>query len=239
MEILKPINHPLADLSWVKQAIREALGKQWRAKIKHLAYRLLWELRPIFSFPGSSPLAVDVELASYCNFRCRMCQQSTNWWNKLGISVKDSLMPWELFTKVVDECAEMGVYSMKINWRGEPMANPHFAECIRYMKEAGIHEVMMNTNASYITEENVDDLLTSGIDRIIISCDGVSRETYNKIRLGGDWDKFIMNVELLNEHLNLLKLTDVHFRFPIIRINVAVMEANQHEVEDFKRIFLP
>lgn len=238
LEILKPVTQPLFDFSWVISAFKEAISQPTlKRKLKHLKYRLLWELRPLFKWAGKYPLAVDVELASYCNFRCVFCQQASNWWNKTGETVPQSFMPWETFTKIVDECAQMGVFSMKINWRGEPMANPHFIECIKYMKSKGIHEVMMNTNASYISADNCLDLLFSGIDRIIFSCDGVSKETYNTIRKGGDWDVFIEKLKLFEGNRRSLKKSG--FPVPKTRINTAVMEENIHEIPKFKEIFSP
>ena len=243
MNILRPVINPFFDLSWVISAFRETvLQPTLKRKLKHLKYRLLWELRPLLKWAGNIPLAVDVELSSYCNFRCIFCQQASNWWNKTGMKVEESHMSWEIFTRVVDECSEMGVYSMKINWRGEPMANPHFQECIRYMKQKGIHEVMMNTNASYITEENVDALILSGIDRIIFSCDGISKETYNRIRKGGDWDGFIKKIRLFSSRIKFFKgILGSDYKscrlIPKSRINTAVMEENYHEIPQFREIF--
>lgn len=207
----------------------------WRSPFKHLWYRIQWHLRPALKWPGKYPLDVDVELAKSCNFRCTMCQQSTNWWNKEKVTVEQSLMSWETFVKVVDECAELGVYSMKINWRGEPMMNPNLAAYIRYMKSAGIHEVQMNTNASYITEENSRELIEAGIDRIIFSCDGLSRETYNKIRVGGDFDTFMENLRLFNEVRWSYKL--LGRKVPVIRINMSIQESNKQEIPLAKKFF--
>src|SRR3990167_7571965 len=105
MKILEAVKAPNKNFGWVHEAFQETWKKPWGQRLKHLRYRLLWELRPLLRWPGSYPLAVDIEASSYCNFRCVFCQQAQGWWNKLKITLPDSHMPWEIFTKIVDQCA--------------------------------------------------------------------------------------------------------------------------------------
>ena len=207
----------------------------FRSPFKHLWYRLQWHVRPFLKNPGLKPLAVDVELAKSCNFRCTMCQQSTNWWNKEKVTVEQSLMDWDMFTEVVNQCVKLGVYSMKVNWRGEPMMNPNLASYIRYMKSAGIHEVQMNTNASYITKENSKEIIESGLDRIIFSCDGLSKETYNTIRVGGDFDRFMKNIRTFYDVRWAYK--KLGYNVPVIRINMSIQDSNKHEIPIARKFF--
>ena len=196
--------------------------------LKHWFYRASWHLRPLFHYFGKAPLAVDVELANACNFRCVMCHQAKGWLKKKD----EKIMEWSTLRRAVRQCKRLGVYSMKVNWRGEPTLDPECAEKIRYMKQRGIHEVMMNTNGSKISSGLAQELIESGLDRIIFSCDGISKETFNQIRKGGDFDTLIKNMK--------------NFRFwrkvigtkkPIIRVNVAVMEDNRHEIPKIKKFF--
>lgn len=218
--------------NWVVASFREAWNQPFGKKLKHLRYRLLWELRPLLKWAGSAPLAVDIELASECNFRCVFCQKNDKeFWDKN----EERGMDWDTIRKIVDECAEMGVYSMKVNWRGEPTLNPHLAECVSYMKHKGIHEVMMNTNGSKITEKLSDQIILAGMDRIIFSCDGISKETYNKIRRGGDWEKFLENITIFSSRCKYWKAQGL--RVPIIRINTAIMDENKHEIPLFHKTF--
>ena len=218
--------------NWFISAIKEALNQPAGRKLKHLRYRLLWELQPMFKWSGRAPLAVDVELSSECNFRCVFCQKNDKeFWDKN----EEEMMNWDTFKKIVDECVQMGVYSMKVNWRGEPTLNPHLADYIFYMKQSGIHEVMMNTNGSKLTVELADKIIHSGIDRVIFSCDGISSETYNKIRRGGDWHKFIENVRMFDDRRKLFK--SLGKKVPIVRINTAIMDENKHEIPLFQETF--
>ena len=208
----------------------------WNDPIAHIKYRHSWNFRPDRQNAGSYPLAVDVELANGCNFRCVMCQQSTEWLDKKD----EHFMNWDTLRMTVDECRRLGVYSMKVNWRGESLLDPEAGDKILWIKKAGIHEVQMNTNASKL-EPDLNTKLLDGLDRIIFSCDGVSKETYNKIRRGGDFATFIKNVTVfrrMREEADKRRgIFSKRYGLPVIRINMAVMEQNHHEVEDFKILF--
>ena len=198
------------------------------ALLKHLFYRASWYLRPLLKYSGKKPLAVDIEFSNACNFRCVMCHQATGWLKKKDHRFVD----WHVLRRVVKEARRLGVYSMKVNWRGEPTLDPECAEKILYMKDKGIHEVMMNTNGSKIDSTLAQKLITSGLDRIIFSCDGLNRETFNRIRKGGDFDTFMRNIKNFRVWRDCSRQ-----RKPIIRVNVAIMEENKHEMKDVKKFF--
>lgn len=130
--------------------------------------------------------------------------------------------------KIIDECAAIGVYSIKFNWRGEPSINPFLPEAISYAKNRGILEVAMNTNGLPKDEDMFIKCVDSGIDRIIFSVDGHSEQTYKSVRVGGDYSILIYNINRLIEYKknnNLIK--------PFIRVQMVRSKINEHEVEDY------
>ena len=77
----------------------------------------------------------------------------------------------------------MNIPSIKLNWRGEPLLNPHLSEIISYAKSSGIVDVIINTNATHLTEKKSIELIQSGLDYIIFSFDGGTKETYESNRV--------------------------------------------------------
>ena len=229
------MNNPIIKPIWSDLMRDIKTATFWKNPLKHIWYRIQWNLRPEINWSGSKPLSVDVELSNGCNFRCTMCQQSTNWLKK----EEELFMSWNTLKLVVDECKRLGVYSMKVNWRGEPTLDPECADKIAYIKQQGIHEVQMNSNASKLTPSFCDQLIESGLDRIIFSCDGLSKETYNTIRRGGNFDTFVSNVTMFRQRRNAKDVGRNWFnrRLPVIRINMAVMDQNRHEKPLFKDFF--
>lgn len=207
----------------------------WRNPVKHSIYRWQWNTRPDFQKPGGAPLAVDLEFSNGCNFRCTMCQQATGWLKKKD----EDFMSWDTLKLAVAQCVSLGVVSMKVNWRGEPTLDPEVAEKIAYIKSQGIHEVQMNTNASKLTPELCDKLIRSGLDRIIFSCDGIEKKTYEEIRKGGNFDVFMENVRTFRQRRNAIDATRWPWqrKMPTIRINMAVMDQNRGQVGQYREFF--
>ena len=116
----------------------------------------------------SPPLSVDIETASICDLACPHCSREY-------IITPDKIMSFELYKKIIEECVNLKVPSIKLNWRGEPLLNSKISEFIKYAKEKGILEVSINTNAVTLTEEKSEKLIKSGLDVIIFSFDGVQK----------------------------------------------------------------
>ncbi len=123
------------------------------------------------------PLCVDIEVAAVCDLACPFCYRQF-------VATPDKVMSDDLSFRLIDEAADLCVPSMKFNWRGEPLLYPRLAELIAYAKKRGILETIINTNATCLTEETAADLIDAGLDLIIYSFDGGSRESYERMRPG-------------------------------------------------------
>ena len=91
------------------------------------------------------------------------------------------IMKWELYTRIIDEARELGVYSVKLSWRGEPLLNGRIVDMVRYAKSKGIKEVAFLTNAEFLNKKMAEELVDSGLDWLSVSADGVGA-IYNEIR---------------------------------------------------------
>ena len=155
----------------------------WREILKRkdasfLIYRLKWELAARFKYPLKFPVHIDLEINSNCNYRCVFCPHGT------GEMKNDMpIMSFETAKKILDELAKNKVYSIKLNWRGEPALHPDLAEIVSYAKKAGIKEVQINTNGFLYDEQKIRNLVKAGIDRIIFSIDATTPELYSQIRV--------------------------------------------------------
>jgi radical SAM protein with 4Fe4S-binding SPASM domain len=105
-------------------------------------------------------------------------------------------MDYDLFKKGVDECAENGLYSIRLSWRGESTLNPRLLDMIAYARKAGIKEISFLSNGSALTKEFNMGLIKSGLDYITISVDAL-RSNYNKLRAPLDYDQTLQNIKLL------------------------------------------
>jgi radical SAM protein with 4Fe4S-binding SPASM domain len=133
-------------------------------------------------------------------------------------------MSIDLFKQIID-ASHPYVYFSWLHLFGEPLLNPHVLDMIQYASKNKV-ACGISTNATVLNEELAKNLCNLGLDTIIISIDATTKETYKKIRPGGDFSKVVKNTErFLNmpEHENIKNTI----------IQMVRMENNSHEVDDF------
>jgi len=129
---------------------------------------------------------ITIEPYNVCNLRCVMCPYSK-------MKRKKELMSMELFKKIVGEAKELGFTTATLQMYSEPLLDPHLIERIEFVKSLGMKAGFF-TNAMLLDEKMADRLLDSGLDFIKFSVDAGSKEDYDKIRIGGDWERVKNNI---------------------------------------------
>lgn len=182
-------------------------------------YRRRWHELPKGQTVADFPLHVDIELASICNLKCPMCYTITE---EFKSKVNTKLMDFELYKRIVDQCAEGGAYSIRLSLRGESFLHPKIIECVKYAKDKGIKEVSTLTNGVRLDESKFKEIMEAGIDWITISFDGLG-ETYEKIRRPAKFDRAvekIRNYKKIKEDAQRVKpVIKVQTIFPAIAEN--------------------
>jgi radical SAM protein with 4Fe4S-binding SPASM domain len=136
--------------------------------------------------PPYLPVRLWVELTSLCNYRCIMCP------NKELKKEEHGYMDFQLYTKIIDEAAGFA-FDINLAHRGESLLFPKIPEAISYAKEKGLY-TRLHTNGSLLTENLGRKIIKSGLDRLSFSFDGFDKDTYEKIRIGGDFNKTLKNI---------------------------------------------
>ncbi len=193
----------------------------------YFTYRLKWNLLGRYPIRTRVPTHVDIELSSFCNLRCTMCPHGDD-----GQDIQKGLIDYDVALKVIRECEEFGVSSLKFSGRGEMLLHPRFEEIVASAKSAGILDVMFNTNGLLLTPERARSVMDSGVDLIIISIDGATRETYEKIRVDGDYDTLLRNIEFIIDYRKTSRRTK-----PLIRLQFVKMKDNIHEFGMFREMW--
>ena len=187
-----------------------------------LWYRIKWNYFPRFGIAPSFPTHVDIEVTDTCNLRCIMCVQGTE------KNLKTGFIDTGFAMEMIRQVARGGAYSVKFNWRGEPVLYRRLPELILYAKQQGIQEVQINTNGLVFSEDSIRSIIEAGLDRIIFSVDGNSEETYEKIRVGGNFKRLVANIE---SFIRIRK--DLNRTKPFMRVQMVRMKENTGEVEGF------
>jgi sulfatase maturation enzyme AslB (radical SAM superfamily) len=174
------------------------------------------------------PAVVIIETINKCNLNCVMCPQ-----DKLTRPV--GTMQEHLFQKIIDDVAVHSPVDTQV-WlaiMGEVLLLKNRAiDFIRYAVDSGIHNVNLNTNLVVADEKLCRDLVKTGLSKIIIGMDAATEDTYNKIRVGGNFSRLL-------DHINHLirAREEASSSVPELVLQFIVQEGNEHETELFRELF--
>jgi MoaA/NifB/PqqE/SkfB family radical SAM enzyme len=122
-------------------------------------------------------------------------------------------------------------------FQGEPLLNLDLPQMIREAHEAGLYTIV-STNAQALTAQLAEQLVQSGLDRIIISMDGLTDESYSAYRVGGSLEKTKEAIRYLQESKQR-QTTSNNFKRSqtIIELQCLRLKSNEHEWRTFKRVY--
>jgi Radical SAM superfamily/Iron-sulfur cluster-binding domain len=164
-------------------AVESLLRKQARP-VRRLLLAVGRDRAPIL------PEIVQIESTNICNAKCVFCPRDE-------MHRRQGVMTFDLFRKIVDECAALGITHVRVHNYGEPFIDRRLVEKVRYAKQKGIKEVGMISNGSLITDDVARGIIDAGLDAINISVDASGREVFESTRIGLKYDKVIANIERL------------------------------------------
>lgn len=203
------INHDYFSLSSRWDNIKYFLSQG--SLFPHLLDRVKWHYFPKYFIVPSFPTHLEVEASSACQMRCPMCK--TTQMIKDGIIFQGKIK-FALYKKIIDDCANQPLYSIKLSWRGEPLLNPEIIEMIGYAKKAGIKDVAFLTNGERLHPQLTEKLVDSGLDWISISVDGMG-EVYNNIRTPAIFEETFEKIKYMRSYRKgkkkpLIRVQSVH-----------------------------
>ena len=188
-----------------------------RSKNKLLPYiynRIQWKYFPKKIVPPF-PLNIDIEVSSKCQIVCDHCFRQY-----MDIKEND-FMPLDMYKKIIKECGQHNLFTLKFSMRGEPLLHPDIVEMVRYAKEQKIKEVWINSNGGLLTEKLIIDLLSAGVDWITVSFDGLG-EMYESIRKPLKYEDTLKKLKMLRQYrdkLNANTLLNVQTIWSAIKQN--------------------
>ncbi len=163
-------------------------------------------------------LAID----DSCNLRCPSCRKGMIFHKEgsaynLGIRLADRINEW-----LYDYAHPIQVH---IGSDGDPFASHVYRHFMEQTPERDNIKYSILTNGLLFKEFHTRvPYVINNLQELGVSIDGATKETYEKLRLGGKWDKINDNLECIS------KLKEQHgFQFIL---HFVVQEDNYHEMED-------
>lgn len=179
---------------------------------------------------GGRPTNLFIEPTNSCNLNCPFCiiNRDVSYSDAAHDSMKRprGFMEMPLFSKLIGEAKDFGTKNVYLEFFGEPFLSPHISEMMKLSSNGGFFTTIF-TNGLVLKETHLP-FIARHIDKIVLSVDGVSKETYERNRVRGDFGLVWENLLKLNSFCRG-KRTKVVWQF-------IVMKNNEHEVNEATRL---
>jgi radical SAM protein with 4Fe4S-binding SPASM domain len=170
------------------------------------------------------PFTLSIEPTTACNLACPECpsglKEFTRPTGKLNL---------ELHEKMLQQ-VHKSVFYINYYFQGEPFLNPKFLSFIRQAKQYNIYTAT-STNAHFIDQKKAEEIVQSGLDRLIISIDGLTQETYENYRVNGKLEKVIEASKWL-----ITSKKQAKSNTPFLIFQFLAVAPNEHEIPEIYQL---
>ncbi len=166
------------------------------------------------------PYKIIVDPCNICSLGCVLCPAGMN-----ELERPRKMMKLDTFRAVLDILKPYAFEVSLHNW-GEPLANPHIYEMISYAQANNVGTNLSTTLCS-ATAEDLDEIIRSGLEYLVVSLNGASAEAYNAYMPRGDFRQALENLSTL-----VRRRKELGSRLPFIEWQFLVMRPNQHEMPE-------
>ncbi len=176
------------------------------------------------SYNNSLPVAIAFEPTTSCNLRCPECPSGLR-----SFTRPTGMLDTMLFKNTITELKDALIY-LTFYFQGEPYLHKDFLAMVSFASKLKIYTAT-STNAHYLNYENAIATVQSGLDRLIISIDGTSQETYEQYRIGGNLDKVLEGTRNIIKAKKELQSSTPHVIFQFL-----VVKPNEHQLLEVKKL---
>jgi radical SAM protein with 4Fe4S-binding SPASM domain len=176
-----------------------------------------WSLLTRKAFIWGNPIIVHIEPTSLCNLHCPLCPSGNG-----QLSRQRTSLDYDQFKTIINKLPQ--TVRMILLWnQGEPFLVRDLVKMIEYAKQQGKYVVTSTNGHFFKNSDTAHQVITSGIDEIIISLDGVDQESYAKYRIGGKIDRVFEGVKQLAETKEMLGVSQpcLHLQFILMKHNLS------------------
>ncbi len=191
------------------------------AKVLSSYYLAKWGKQPI---QWGLPITISVEPTTACNLRCPECPSGLRAFTRPTGNLKE-----DFFRKTIDSLAPDLLYLI-FYFQGEPYINPKFLDMVEYAHRKRIYTTT-STNGHFLNEANARKTVESGLDRLIISVDGTTQDTYESYRKEGNLEAVLQGARNVVKWKKQLKSTTPHLIFQFL-----VVQPNEHQIPEIYKL---
>lgn len=164
------------------------------------------------------PRNIELEITSRCDKKCLFCEHT--YWNE---------PKWDL---TYENMIHITSQFPKLKWvnltgEGDSFLNHDYLHIIKHLKSRSV-AVYLVDSFDLITKDIAEKLVEFGVDGIYISFDAATKDTYEFIKKGCEFERTLENIS------NLIEIKKrVHSPIPELCFRYVVNTKNYHEMPDY------
>ncbi|MBN1856360.1 MAG: radical SAM protein [Dehalococcoidia bacterium] len=164
------------------------------------------------------PFRIHIQMHSRCNALCTTCP-----YVETSTRITHGTMKRDVFVKLVAELGGAKATSSVIfELQHEPLMNPDTFEWVHHLKtHAPTTKCQVITNGSLLGNFSLEEMAASGVDMLSVSLNAHTRDTFERINTGLDFETVMENTLRVAGHEALRQR---------LRVSYVVTEINQAEI---------
>ncbi|MDP8207388.1 MAG: FkbM family methyltransferase [Candidatus Electryonea clarkiae] len=166
------------------------------------------------------PRKINYEVTAHCVLRCEFCDLEN-----LRKFRCDSRLRFEDFQKIWHY---MEPFTIDTEFTGgEPLMNKEIYPMLNLVNQTGGY-ITLTSNAQLLNDKRAEKVLDAPPSRMLIAMDGVDKETYEEIRVRGNFEQLVENVQRI-----VRKRGERNQKLPLINLQMVVSKKNSNQMDDF------
>jgi pyruvate-formate lyase-activating enzyme len=171
-------------------------------------------------FPKGFPFHAVIDTMHACNLQCKYCPTG-----RLQSSGRNQrAIDLNLLESFLDDMGKYIVMADLFNW-GEPLLHPNIGKIVKIFHDRRIFN-QISTNLNIQNQQTLEEICDAGLDFLIVSISGMTKNIYGKYHQTGDLDLVVNNLKYIVNYKKQLG-----YRYPIIELKYLVFKHNIHQID--------
>lgn len=169
-------------------------------------------------------LTLRMDITNKCNLKCIMCHYKEE---EIYSKPTKNISADELKHKLKDIAPY--VKHIMLSCGFEPLMSKHFSDIVKMLSTNFPHiEIALCTNGMLLNSKARKDIIENNVTHLLLSFDGVTKSTLERIRVGANYNRIIANIKALRDIRKMYNR-----KFPLMFMDFVLMDSNIHEAPAF------
>jgi len=182
----------------------------------------------LIDYVGTHPYKVSMDASTFCQLNCPLCPNGK--YRLKDTVIGRGYLKFENFKKFLDQNPNIRIIELA-NY-GEVFLNPDLRKILEYSNKKDVRlTIFGGANLNELDEKTAEAIIKYKLRGLSVSIDGATNKTYKIYRKGGNFNRVIKNIKLINKYKKIY-----HSEFPLLFWQFVIMGHNEHEIPLAKKM---